>query len=737
MAVSRNHVFTQMPVTQKLNFSLLKDSSFDDNNTSKRIDKELIRRELVLYQKTLPGQKAYSSNTQHTDYVPRSKFVKPFRCSIKSSSFDELQINPKMQICKGFKEKNIGHGEGENDTREDGQCEPVLELDMPESEDFDAFFDSQFEEIELNQVTCGNGSISANYEKYNTSQNSSRLSHENFEESVIVSENRLRQQTRTEGQVEVGGSSSDFNAKLEFNLPQSEALDEFFQSFEQFSINDMEAPVTFQGLNPVTSVHSEYHVRTTVERSLVSEHSNCAEENSDKDETYSENVNSKVCTTPEKKISSSAGDQTEAVSILPEESFGSVGKHSGKELEDFFHKISLLSDSINNLSLKTVAKQNIHAVRIKEVTTEEVSPQKINQITCTPSITEVYKKDMSLNLVRGCLCGTDSDQKIGESSIRETNSTKEVNEIAANSQHTGQQNTSLDSVIINYSSASESDQSEDVSSIIFSSQSNKTVPKRKHHVSDTGVPQLPSSFDTDKTASGLKMSAHVGSPDITKPTDQSSSANFNKNLNHCILTKCQNLDEDLKLCKPDILNGSIDLFESPESKLSGCGGLGHSVHLATPFTCSEPSDRKLSSSVAFESPLGTSTPSLNEGQLIIPDSFLDADCSGIDNIETDREILGLKACSKQVKFDKHLRRVSSCYIMDVKMKLNESPLKRNWRVPKSCLKVTKYNNDQCCKENVGTELTKDLVTSESSTSRETTVENDLHCESISTQNIIC
>ena len=42
---------------------------------------------------------------------------------------------------------------------------------------------------------------------------------------------------------------------------------------------------------------------------------------------------------------------------------------------------------------------------------------------------------------------------------------------------------------------------------------------------------------------------------------------------------------------------------------------------------------------------------------------------------------------KNVKFDRRLRRVSSCQLMDIKMKLNESPLGKNKLRRKSCLKV--------------------------------------------------
>ena len=135
-------------------------------------------------------------------------------------------------------------------------------------------------------------------------------------------------------------------------------------------------------------------------------------------------------------------------------------------------------------------------------------------------------------------------------------------------------------------------------------------------------------------------------------------------------------------------NTSVDLFE--DAFTSQSTGKPSALFSRSPFVLVEDSDveeRKNTDSgsdgsIILDSPISMTGENLFKGK----------HPSLISINKTVEE--KAKNLVKNVKFDRRLRRVSSCQLMDIKMKLNGSPLKGEKMKKKSCLK-TKENLPEC------------------------------------------
>lgn len=128
------------------------------------------------------------------------------------------------------------------------------------------------------------------------------------------------------------------------------------------------------------------------------------------------------------------------------------------------------------------------------------------------------------------------------------------------------------------------------------------------------------------------------------------------------------------------VNSSADLFEISWEHEHNASLI---LTIKTPSFSSSPDREKdsLNEFLVCDTPLGTSTPLLNK--CIILES---QDSSEINDCDVSNNLADVDERERKVRFDKRLRRVSSCHVMDIRMKLNESPFSRIQILPKPCLK---------------------------------------------------
>ena len=133
------------------------------------------------------------------------------------------------------------------------------------------------------------------------------------------------------------------------------------------------------------------------------------------------------------------------------------------------------------------------------------------------------------------------------------------------------------------------------------------------------------------------------------------------------------------------INYSADLFEMSGESYEQSSVCILTVSTPSFSTKSDSENASLNECLFEDSPIGTSTPGLDE--CVILDS---QDMSCIYDSEREKDYEDQERGKRRVTFDKRLRRVSTCHVMDMRMRLNESPLTTPVIAGKPCIK-TKQN----------------------------------------------
>lgn len=733
------NTFNDLSIMHRLDFNKTEESN--GLITSKRVDDELKRRECLSAHKNL-SCKAMNKpvscmednsimcgsivDTKHSQCGPASEDLKYI--SKESTAVDEAKYTRKS----AEKERPILLH-----TFPKRKHSVLNEIHMPVSEGLDAFFESQFDDMEFtkevtNIVSC-KSEENENEQMFKQHGNLVNLKEEKYtgdiakiEKSGIVeadeNKNGLEKGLYTSSQAEYGKKNNLHDDIRDFQyMPDSEDIGDFLDSFEDYFLEEKE---TFEN-------HQETKDAEPLGKKIIA-CKKCPEISEKTNNSFSKIETTRKCSVREdiknrKEITDSfqeyslraskARDQTRKNTIfgkVPEaELICELEENEPDDLEEFLDNISSNAMCSKEKEVENSCQINIssqpfneyeqenHTLKLKEVsqtsldTTEngkndtseflhelslisldgvENSHVNLDRVDDHLHIeNEGTKYDVQLNYK-----GDDGDLRIGgvENITIQNNDVKQ----------SGEENSNFD----NTADFEQTTKSECKPVLkLFPFMRDKNLINSVHATDKSVLSAEKEHFNTDNE-SGIgveKCNQGVISTSCEVFTD----------VNNSLAGKLEIISEEacvtvneLKTMKDEssCVNYSGDLFEisRTESEMnSQC-----ILTVCTPSLNSTAFSENLSlNEVIFEeSLLGTSTPGLDECVLLDSQDESGTVKSGIQSNMFDH--LGSK---RKVKFDKRLRRVSSCRVMDIRMKLNDSPLNT---VPqytlKSCLKSLKEPN---------------------------------------------
>ncbi|XP_060553724.1 uncharacterized protein LOC132714819 [Ruditapes philippinarum] len=794
--------YSDISVAQKLNFYDLNKS--DASNTSKKIDEELQRRQIVTWQKNTDNKSAYTSNAAgERNWINQNKNEPDLKMEITKTEYVDLpDITFETDMSN---ERHLNNNESFDNATEINvdvskarlqKDRLIEELKMPESEDLNAFFDSQFEGIELTQdVVIEDNDISAeiddgeanlfvkngdiendnnlckkkdkpfsiinNSEKVNSkTENSENISSktgankansylekfkdflDSFEDCIVkdelekcmVNEEEVVRQSNVEmtageaytslKEVPTMDNWNETDQALDGLEDLNKDRDTRFESFKQnIGMKNKEEFVEGNVSHEINDeiyddfLHEMEESSTTIENGLNDDE----QAGIDNDKlifndllNYDKVVNiQKVSSTlfVDKKSSRMSDLDKEADrEETKENKFVEKDKPGGKISDDYYQDSNCDSDDLDCFFADISNERNYDKVENEEIRAENSSSR---QKSDANNVMDVEKKDektaeeMESNFVElfDDLSLMEFKSNYVEKSKQERNGNVESVTNHKEGSHRPKKSMKTDDLVqdkpnndfhdddINNSVIDKSSDFEERKFKIDMFKPCKLKPISNFFRADNKSVKASETYQEARSHSSDLESVDLKVVNRSTPGERviEQSVNGSEIDRFQEAKKINNLQIEFTIDKDtknesSCINYSADLFEMSD----GCNEQNslNVLTVSTPSfsTKSSSENASLNEDLFEDSPIGTSTPGLDEC-VILESQDMSCVCDSQSEIDLEDQLPG----KRKVKFDKRLRRVSTCHVMDIRMRLNESPLTIPVSAGKSCLKSKKMS----------------------------------------------
>ena len=594
-------------------------------------------------------------------------------------------INEKVQdrYCGGINEPlktNQIHNETEDKKGKDNisQISEVVREELPYSEGLDTFFGTQFTDELLEHFE--------EEEEEKGEENVEQI--ESSKKSNIS--NGLEMPLQNETCLSNGMQAGDF-----IDLPESEGLEAFLSTFDDgikdsglcsdntatsLEQNDENAK-DFKNKEKMSARYSQGNKRSvTVHNTEKPSHN--SEELNTKSVFKSENLSNRSANeTTDSELDSFLANITDEIKVSEEMRTSEINRESlNKSNIDNDCSIDL-DDYLDGINTSNIDVQNFEAIKLNPVVIEIPANEKDNDYNCEKTslnqiITEekniiMSEIEMCPDLNRAEKCSVEELNDIKTDTINDKESPPPLTNYM-DENILAKRNTESVSIRLDNSLHWHDDSFEDVlhenSQSLYSDLDNALISVQNVTLNDCGTSVITYS------SRGIELESCKDNSVIPSLTVSGSSH---------VGTNSETIENEIEIIPmASVVNSSIDLFDdsycSPNIKLQAVLHADQNVIVGD-------SDTEKNRDASSES----------DDSIIMdsPNSFVDEKKTRGDSLASlFRNRLCLPAVEKEetvknVKFHRQLRRVSSCQLMDIKMKLNTSPHRKGKGRRKSILKV--------------------------------------------------